>query len=403
MDSGQQVLTLWFAEAETCWLTWRWAGGKDAHAAHLHPSLRDALTAVYAQALPNVLPHESVQQALDRALAGPLGSPDASLELGSQLADVLIPWELSHDIIRRSQQGQQRIIIKIHVSPSLAQVPWSLLHIRQDPAGTTRRLLIDFADLSIGIPRNAAQQAKRWDSTAARLRVPGDRRDVVAVIDPKVPGFSPASELGSILGRPEDDDELAVVLKRHAGHLVPAVATYSDLVRRTDTDRVWLCEVLPQASALLYVGHVSVAQQHLRTGASSAMHLCCVDDEGRHRPLSAADIVNMDSLVFPEKVAIVGCGSGSDHMFPEPMGLSLAAHLRGAHCVIAASWTLPTDAYMPHAPLRRLILVVDEALTSSDPVRAINAWQRERAVAWFRDGRPEDGPLLWAAMQVFVR
>lgn len=58
---------------------------------------------------------------------------------------------------------------------------------------------------------------------------------------------------------------------------------------------------------------------------------------------------------------------------------------------------------MPHAPLRRLILVVDEALTSSDPVRAINAWQRERAVAWFRDGRPEDGPLLWAAMQVFVR
>ncbi|MTD90532.1 CHAT domain-containing protein [Corynebacterium aurimucosum] len=403
MVGGQQVLTLWFAEGSTCWITWRWEGEEDAHASRLDPALRQTLLNFYEQALPNARPAESAEEALNRALSGPLASPQESADFGARLADGLLPTELTQALIRRSGNGAERVCMKIHVSPTAARIPWGLLRIQTEAAGNQRALLLDFAYVAIAIPRNASRLAKRRDKEASRLRVNGTRRGVVAVIDPKVPGYPPTSALGSVLGPPQDNDELAALLGRRTGNLIPTATVFSELARRSDLDRRWLKSVLPKASAFLYVGHVSVGQDLTSSGASSALHLCCVDDTGQHDPLTAGEILSDEEFVFPEHVAFIGCGSGTDHTFLEPMGLSLAAHLRGAQYVIAASWTIPTDSYLPSTPLRRLILAADEALDSSNPARAMNLWQRDRAEAWFRDGHVKDTPLLWAAMHTFVR
>ncbi|NLT26662.1 MAG: hypothetical protein GXX90_08465 [Microbacteriaceae bacterium] len=391
------TLALRYAEAESCWAAWGWTDRDRPEAARLHPRVLPAL----AQLRPSVLPDagvdasgaEPIADALARARRGPLGDPAGTARLGEQLADALLPGPVVLALLDRAQQAGRRPRLRIHPSPGLARVPWPLLRVRLTADGSRRAPLLDLADLCLGAPADAVADALPPE--------PGE--GLVAVIDPRVPGFAADSALGSVLGRPHPDDRLVALVDRHRGRLRPAVDAYPELVRRRDLDRDWLRGALAGAARLLYLGHVSVAGAELATGATSSMHLCCVDDAGRHRPLSAAELLADAGMRFPARVALLGCGSGTDLGYPEPMGLALAAVLRGAELVTAASWTLPTDAALEGEPLRRLVLAVDAAHDAADPVAALSAWQLERAEAWAAAGEPADSPLVWAAALTHVR
>lgn len=386
------TLALSFAEATNCWAAWQWTDQPGPEAARLHPNVLAAVPAMMAGALPSASVGESPEEALSRALAGPLGHAGDTAAFVDQLADALIPSPVVLELLDRTERDGARPRLRIQPSPSLAQVPWPLLRVRLNADGSRRSLLSSIADVCLGVPQDAVRDAEP----------PVTGSSVVAVIDPRVPGYSASSSLGSVLGRPREDDMLAEFLVRHAGRLVPAVQTYPELVRRQDQDRAWLREALAGADRFFFLGHVSAAGVELASGASSSLHLADADDGGRHLPLSASEILADEGLRFPARVALIGCGSGTDLQYPEPMGLSLAAYLKGARLVTSAVWTLPTDALLPGEPLRRLALAVDEAHSAPDPVAALNAWQAERGEAWLDAGEGADSPLVWAAALTLV-
>ncbi|MDO5677668.1 MAG: CHAT domain-containing protein [Propionibacteriaceae bacterium] len=386
------TLALTFAEAESCWVTWQWTDRPGPEAAQLAPDVLVTVPTFFAQTLPDASVGESVAEAMERAKRGPLNNPADTALIAGQLADGLIPWPVVMELVDRAQRDGQRPRLRILPSPSLAQVPWPMLLVRLTADGSKRVMLAEIADVYLGVPGGVAQQAR---PTAV-----GDA--VVMAVDPRVPGYAADSVLGSVLGRPKADDILAQLLERHAGHIAPPVGSYPELVRRTDLDRSWLRDALRDAARFLFVGHVSAAGVELATGESSALHLGCVDAQGVHAPLTAHDIMTDDDWRFPSRVALMGCGSGTDLRYPEPLGLTMAAVLAGAQLVTSAAWTLPTDAALEGEPLRRLILAVDEAHASPDPVAALNAWQVERAAAWADSGQPADSPLVWAAVHTHL-
>ncbi|NLT29198.1 MAG: CHAT domain-containing protein [Propionibacterium sp.] len=381
------TMALAYAEAENCWATWQWTDRPHPEACRLHPNVLVAVPAAMALTLPDAAEGESTGEAIDRARQGPFGTPEATVNLLDQLGDGLIPGEIVLALIDRAQRDGRKPRLRIQPSPALAQVPWPLLRVRLNADGSRRSWLAEVADVCLGVPRDVLADADP----------PTTGTTVVTVLDPRVPGHAADSALGSVLGRPDPADPLAELIARHGPRLVPAVTGYPDLVRRRDLDRHWLRSALGEAARFLYVGHVSAAGVELATGESSAMHLCCVDDTGRHRPLTAAALLTEPGWRFPERVALLGCGSGTDLRYPEPLGLTLAAVLRGARLVTSSIWTLPTDAALAGQPLRRLILAVDEAHDTADPVAALGRWQLERAEAWLAGGDEADSPLVWAA------
>ncbi|MGJ3508385.1 hypothetical protein [Enemella sp. A6] len=382
------TMALTYAEAENCWVTWQWTDRPTPEAARLHPNVLTAVPQTMSATLPDAAPQESIAEALERAGNGPFGSPGATTHLLDQLADGLLPGEVVLALLDRAQRDGTTPRLRIQPSPALAQVPWPLLRVRLNADGSRRSWLAAIADVCLGVPRDVAADAEP----------PATGEQVVAVVDPRVPGYAADSALGSVLGRPDLTDPLAALISRHGPRLNPQVAQYPELVRRRDLDRTWLRSALADAARFLYVGHVSAAGVELATGESSSMHLNCVDPTGRHAPLTAADILREPGWRFPSRVALLGCGSGTDLRYPEPLGLTLAAVLRGARLVTSSIWTLPTDAALAGQPLRRLILAVDAAHDSDDPLAALGAWQLERAEAWLADGAEADSPLVWAAV-----
>lgn len=373
------TLALSYAEAESCWTTWQWQDRPGPEAARLHPNVLTAVPEALGSALPDAGEGESVTDALARSRSGPFGDPDATAQFVDSLADGLIPGPVVLELLSREQRDGRRPRLQIWPSPSLAQVPWPMLRVRLNADGSRRAQLSSIADVCLGVPRDAVADALD----------PAEGEGVVAILDPRVPGHATASSLGSVLGQTGPDDLLAGLIEQHGS-------------RRRDQDRQWLRDQLPGTDRFLFLGHVSAAGVDLATGAASSMHLCCVDDDGRHAPLSAADILSDDRLRFPRRVALLGCGSGTDLRYPEPMGLALACVLKGARLVTSTIWTLPTDASIEGQPLRRLVRAVDEAHGQADPVAAMNAWQTERGYAWLTSGEPADSPLLWASAATYV-
>jgi len=109
---------------------------------------------------------------------------------------------------------------------------------------------------------------------------------------------------------------------------------------------------------------------------------------------------------MPNRVALIACESGGEVRFAEPVGLVAAALHAGAQYVTATRWTLPTDAglrrFAPGATPETTVLpdsvvAVDAAHEASDPVAALNNWQREKAERWEAKGRLEDSPIIWGA------
>lgn len=372
------TLLLKFAEASDGFLSWRWSSDLDrVEAAHIGADVLAAVQAALGRALPNPIESESTADALRRALTtGALAAPDTTEVICRELGNVLIPQPLQEEL----RTAHPRPWIRIQSSPAVAQVPWELV-------------AHQWGDVITMPP-----------ATSRHRRPSRSGENVVAVIDPRIPGQTATSSLGSVLGRPATDAPLAQLLS-YGDRLRPTVDSYVDLARRRDLDRAWLQSACADAGRLLFVGHTSNATGRGVPGENSAIHLCDVDGSGAHEPLTAGDLLTGHGWQIPPRVALIGCESGGDARDHDHLGLTMACVALGAELVTATRWVLPTDQALVEAfgsvngsPLQELVLAVDAAHAAPDPIAALAQWRSERWATWRASGRPEDHPLLWAAL-----
>lgn len=336
-----------------------------------------------AAALPDPNPGEPVADALARAFAaGAYATPAAERQFAIRLGTLLPPgaWELL-------RQSVADAVLFVSPSARLGRVPWTLL---AAPDGDRR--LIELVDVALAVPANIAN---------SRRPQPDSVQDgaTAVVLDPRVPGQRPDSALGSVLGRPSVDSELA---RHFAGRAVlPPVADPTELFRRTDADRHWLAAILAHRPArLVYVGHASAGEDRVGYADRAALHLA------EPEPLTAADIITA-RLPIPPRVALLACASGGDYRFDEATGLVAAMILGGAQVVTATLWSLPTTAGYRrftgsvHDPMSELVIAVDRAHGESTAAAAVNRWQRECLQRW-RAGDAAASPLYWAALVSFT-
>ncbi|WP_068187474.1 CHAT domain-containing protein [Mycobacterium sp. UM_CSW] len=393
-----------------------------------------------AGALPEPNGTESRRDAIERALTtGPFAAPDTELTMAYILGVLLIGapgWQLLTECV-----STPRAVLFVSPSARLARVPWGLLAVpksgpskeelvraRQDAITSSGRVaaqipwqlddigartdghrLMELVDVLMAVPPNIVHSLRAPAGWDARRHGPP-----VLVLDPRVPGQRPDSELGSVLGRPSAATQLTqhfAGLMRHRP-VLPEVDAAVELFRRQDADRVWLAKQLAQSpSRLMYVGHASSAHGQ---ADRAALHLACTaevpgDAEpiGDHRPLTASDLMSLQ-LPIPPRVALLACGSGGDYQFDEATGLVAAMVLGGAELVSATLWSLPTSAaYRRFAaadaadPMADVVVAVDEAHDGADAGCALNRWQRAQMRRW-RDGVLTASPLYWAAMVSFA-
>lgn len=377
------TLLIKFAEASDGFLSWRWSDRLDrVEAAHIGLDVLQAISNGLAVHLPNPLDGETTADALTRALtSGAFSRPDTTTVICQEIANALIPQPLQEEL----RSSRERPVVRIQDSPAVARVPWELV-------------LGEWCDVVAMPPATVRERRQRPTGSG-----------VVAVIDPRIPGQTADSALGSVLGRPAADAPLAALLERHGDDLRPQVDSYPDLARRRDLDREWLRHACADAARLLFVGHTSNASDHGIPGENSAIHLCCVDADGTHRPLTAGELVNgagAGRWQLPARVGLIGCESGGDARDHDQLGLTMACLALGSDLVTATRWVLPTDRALVEAfgdrvdgaPLQELVLAVDAAHAASDPVAELATWRTARAEAWQDGGRPGDHPLLWAGL-----
>ena len=348
-----------------------------------------------ATALPDPVASETRRDAVERAVAtGPFAAPVTELAIARALGmSLLAPaaWQLLIECI-----ASPRATLFVSPSARLARVPWGLLAM----SGDDGYRIIELVDVLMAAPSNivnSPRKPKRWD----------DHRDnpPLLVLDPRVPGQRPDSELGSVLGKPSSETSLAQHFTELMQHRVvmPDVSSAVELFRRTDADRPWLGRQLDrQPSRLLYVGHATAADGDVGHADRAALHLAA------ENPLTAADLMSV-KLPMPPRVAMIACASGGDYQFDEATGLVAAMILGGAQLVTATLWSLPTSAgyrqFAPtdgdHDPMAAAIIGVDRAHEEPDAGCAVNRWQREQMRAW-RDGDTSASPLYWAALATFA-
>ena len=328
------------ADAGDVFITWRWVGDTAPAGVGVAP---DEQVRAVLDTLTSALPDPARPGGLEAALtAGPYATYDSENQLAQELSSVFLPYRLAvtlHELMTRGVRPH----IRIQPSPRTAQVPWELLG--PDPAIR----LIDIADVSVLAPVTvSAAPGRVGRSWAQSAHLP-----VVAVLDPRVPGFRADSELGSVLGRP---DPLSPIAKRVAVHAQSGrLRPDGDPFRSADVDREWLSATLRAgASRLLYVGHVTAAAPESGRSETADLHLTCAATTlghepplRSHRPLSARDLLlgtfglvdepvaGQDIWPIPSRVALVACESGGDLRFTESLGLVAAMVWRGAGSVSA--------------------------------------------------------------------
>lgn len=406
----QPTALIRMADAGDVYVSWRWVDDTSARGVAMLP--RDDVRAVLRQ-LAAAVPDPGRPDELSRVMTeGALVDPEAENALAQSLSRALLPYGLAVQLYELSQRGI-RPHLRIQPSPRLAQVPWEI--IAPDPAIR----LLDIADVSLLAPvsvvRAPDRMVRRWSET--------QDLPVVAVLDPRVPGFRADSELGSVLGRPSADSIVAQHFSTYGDRVVPTVADPVELFRRTDLDRDWLSDALRAgASRLIYVGHVTAPAPESGESEHAQLHLACTTDTRgfaaptrSHRPLSAKDLLlgtytldpapvpGRDLWPMPSRVALIACESGGDLRFTEALGLTTAALSAGAELVTATRWPLPTDhafhtltATIGH-PLQSAIRAVDTAHDSPTPLSTLLNWQRTQLAAWQTAPTSENSPLLWSA------
>ncbi|GAA5103140.1 CHAT domain-containing protein [Nocardia iowensis] len=414
MTQGQPTAVLRMADAGDLYMSWRWAGDTMQRGAAMLPG-EPVLAAV--RRLSDALPHPAEPGGLERAMTtGAFADHDTECLVAQSLSRALLPYGLAAQLYELYQRGI-RPHIRLQPSPRAAQVPWELIA----PSPDLR--LIDIADVSLLAPASLVhapgRTARSWAETHSA--------PVVAVLDPRIPGFRADSILGSVLGRMRADAPLAQRIADYAAQerLLPAVLDPTEAFRRTDTDRTWLSASLcAGASRLIYVGHVTAASPESGQSEDAELHLACTADTlgfavptRTHRPLSAKDFLlgthtrtaeptdGRDLWPLPSRVALIACESGGDMRFTEALGLTAAMISGGAELVTASRWPLPTDLAFhriagapPDAyPLQQAICAIDAAHEQPDPVAVLADWQRERLTAWRTERTIEHSPLLWSA------
>ncbi|MFC9433514.1 CHAT domain-containing protein [Nocardia sp. NPDC057030] len=414
MTQEQPTVVVRMADAGDVYMSWRWVGESAPRGAAMVPGA-PVLDAV--RRLSDALPHPAEPGGLERAMTtGAFADSHAEYLVAQALSRALLPQGLAAQLYELYRRGV-RPHIRLQPSPRVAQVPWEILA----PGPEVR--LIDIADVSLLAPAGLVHAPDR----VARTWTESHDRPVVAVLDPRVPGFRADSLLGSVLGRMPADAPLA---RRMAGYaarnrLRPAISDPAQAFRRTDIDRTWLSTALRDgASRLIYVGHVTAAPPESGRSESAELHLACTAGtlgfaaaHRTHRPLSAKDFLlgthtlvpepvdGKDLWPIPSRVALIACESGGDMRFTEALGLTAAMINGGAELVTASRWPLPTDlafhriagAPATAHPLQQAICAIDAAHEQPDPVAALAAWQRERLHAWRTERTIEHSPLLWSA------
>ncbi|WP_036503886.1 CHAT domain-containing protein [Nocardia aobensis] len=410
---GQPTVIVRMADAGDLYMSWRWLGDTASPGVAALPGADiDAVVRRLAAALPD----PSRSGGLEKALTtDAFAARDSEYALAQALSRALLPQALAvqlHDLLVRGVRPH----IRLQPSPRVAQVPWEI--IAPDP----NLRLIDIADLSLLAPASTVHAPGR----TARNWVVDRELPVVAVLDPRVPGFRAESELGSVLGRMSSGSPLTQTVSEYVAQqrLRPIVDDPLHAFRRTDLDRSRLSALLRDGAArLVYVGHVTAERPESGLSENAELHLACTTDttgfarpQRTHRPLSAKDLLLGTHTLetepvagpqlwpIPSRVALIACESGGDLRFTEALGLVAAMIHGGAELVTATRWPLPTDLAFERfagvtgtTPLQDVICAVDEAHEQVEPIAALVNWQRKRLAAWRERGAVEDSPLLWAA------
>ncbi|MFI7001221.1 CHAT domain-containing protein [Nocardia sp. NPDC050175] len=414
MTQEQPTVVVRMADAGDVYMSWRWVGDSAPRGAAMLPG-EPVVEAV--RRLSDALPHPAEPGRLERAMTtGAFAELDTEYLVAQALSRALLPHMLAAQLYELYQRGI-RPHIRLQPSPRVAQVPWEIIA----PGPEVR--LIDIADVSLLAPASIVhapgRTARTWSATHGA--------PVVAVLDPRIPGFRADSILGSVLGRMPANAPLTQRIAEYAAQdrLRPAVLDPTEAFRRTDIDRTWLSTALRDgASRLIYVGHVTAAAPESGQSEDAELHLACTADTlgfaiptRTHRPLSAKDFLlgthtlapepadGQDLWPIPSRVALIACESGGDLRFTEALGLTAAMINGGAELVTASRWPLPTDLAFhriagapPDAhPLHQAICAIDAAHEQPDPVAALATWQRERLHAWRTERTVEHSPLLWSA------
>lgn len=274
------------ADAGDHYVSWRWQNHTAGAGVSAIPEARVAeVVARVIAALPDPSA-EGIESALT---TGAFADYDAEDELAQALSRTLLPHGLATQLYDLHSRGI-RPHIRLQPSPRTAQIPWELLS--PDPG----LRLLDIADISqlapAGLVHAPGRTARSWTQTR--------ELPVVAVLDPRIPGFRADSALGSVLGRMSAHAPLAEHIARYlpSDRLRPAAPDPVAAFRRADQDRAWLSEALRAgASRLLYVGHVTAAPESGRS-ENARLHLACTAEtpgfaapERTHRPLSAKDLI----------------------------------------------------------------------------------------------------------------
>ena len=402
------------ADAGDLYTSWRWTHDSHPGGVGVAPAAQvDEAVAALARALPDLTDPQGLHQSLT---TGAFSAYESEHDLAQLLSRTFLPFGLARQLHELFTRGV-RPHIRIQPSPRVAQVPWELI------APDAGLRLVDIADVSLLAPLSIVHSPGR----PIRTWTDGHRLPVVAVLDPRVPGFRADSVLGSVLGRMAEDSPLSRRVATYAaeGRLLPAVDGPLDCFRREDADREWLGAALREgAGRLVYVGHVTAAAPETGQSEHAELHLACSADAvgfaeptRAHRPLSAKDLLlgthtlteepvrGADLWPIPSRVALIACESGGDLRFSEALGLVSAMIAGGAELVTASRWALPTDLAFqriagaaPHArPLQDAICSIDAAHDLPDAVGALCVWQRDRVAAWRDERTIEHSPVLWAA------
>ncbi|MEV6431359.1 CHAT domain-containing protein [Nocardia sp. NPDC051463] len=410
----QPTVIVRMADAGDLYMSWRWIGNIHSQGASMLP---EAPIADAVRRLAAALPKPAEPDALERAMtSGAFAAYDSEYLVAQALSRALLPYGLAAQLYDLHTRGI-RPHIRLQPSPRLAQVPWEI--IAPDPA----LRLVDIADVSLlapaGIVHSRGRTARSWHDMR--------EQPVVAVLDPRIPGYRADSMLGSVLGRMDADTPVARRVAEYTalGRLLPAVEDPIEAFRRTDVDRDWLGKALREgASRLVYVGHVTAAAPESGQSEDAELHLSCTADTvgfaaptRAHRPLSAKDLLlGTHTLAadpsdgpqlwpIPSRVALIACESGGDMRFSEALGLVAAMINGGAELVTASRWPLPTDLAFqrlagapPEAhPLQDAICAIDAAHEDPAPTTTLADWQRARLTRWRTDRSIEHSPILWAA------
>jgi CHAT domain len=428
-DNRRQVLFRMADTNQSTYMYWRWLDDPDNPAYQVLDSQTLArVEELLSAALVSGLEGESDEDAVRRALVdGPLATPARERDWSTALRDLVLPEQLSQEIIKRTEAGET-LLVRILPSPRLARVPWELLPL------PNRQRLIEAVTIRLDAPAvvnsNRGRNPQAWDEVK--------NQPPLYLLEPPT-GAGTKAHVGRhvIAGAALDLLEDANMFPVHSP--VTRAALGSILRGESSTVRDQLIpayETPGPPSRILYYGHASSAAEE---PGSAAIHLsdggttfgAAIELDGGHRPFTALDLLlgtaqashrYPDTLYphekdlpgheiwpIPPRAALIACESGADHRAVETFGLIIALLNAGAEIVTTTRWTLATDYAFQHIteatnhhPTTELAIAVDTAHQCEDPIAALRGWQLQQLHNWEATANIEYSPLTWAALTTHV-